>query len=303
MHCPFHGGQDTPSFSISKEMGIYFCFNPSCNESGNLVTLVKHVLNVKDYPALRLIAKHKNATDTILPEMQIKPPKFTAFDQGKLDELKKNFWLSNKALNYMRGRKFDDETLDYFDVGYSIKRDMIIVPMHDPTGVPIGLVARSIDTKNFSHSVGLEKSKTMWNYHRAKSKDSVIIAEASFDAMRIHQAGYPNVVALLMGSITKSHIEQINKTFNEVIIMTDNDKLQYYEGCRKCAKECLGHSPGRQLGQSIADKISSQVKWACSGNEIYPHEAKDAGDMSQSEIKHCIESALVDFEYQQMLQS
>jgi DNA primase len=61
-----------------------------------------------------------------------------------------------------------DETLGYFRIGYSAKRDAIMVPMHNPDGLPIGVIGRSIAGKDFKNSKGLPKNKTAWNFHRAK---------------------------------------------------------------------------------------------------------------------------------------
>jgi hypothetical protein len=40
------------------------------------------------------------------------------------------------------------------------------------------------------------------------------------------------------------------------------------------------------------------ILWASySYGKIYPHEAKDAGDMTEDEIKQCIKNAVSDIEY------
>lgn len=84
----------------------------------------------------------------------------------------------------------------HFDLGYSKNMDMVTVPVHSPDGTPIGLVGRSIKGKSFKNSTNLPKSKTLFNIHRAKKiGDHVIVVESSFDAIRVHQAGFPNVVA------------------------------------------------------------------------------------------------------------
>jgi len=66
--------------------------------------------------------------------------------------------------------------------------------------------------------------------------------------------------------------------------MTDNDKA------------------GRILGSTIAGKLRNKnILWAkYDNNIIYPHSAKDVGDMTDDEIKQCIKNAIPHFEYANM---
>ena len=56
---------------------------------------------------------------------------------------------------------------------------------------------------------------------------------------------------------------------------------------------------GRELGYSIANKLRNKdILWASyEYGKIYPHDAKDAGDMTEEEIKACIKNAVSDIEY------
>jgi 5S rRNA maturation endonuclease (ribonuclease M5) len=58
-------------------------------------------------------------------------------------------------------------------------------------------------------------------------------------------------------------------------------------------------SAGRALGNTIANKLKNKnVLWAkYDHNIIYPHSAKDVGDMTDEEIKQCIKNAIPHFEY------
>ena len=248
----------------------------------------------------------------------VKAPEFEEFPQSVLDGAVASF-KGSIAEEYMKSRGFTDETLEYFGVGYSAKQNMVIVPMHDPKGMPIGLIGRtpSATEKRFKNSTNLPKSKTAWNFHRAKrTGDTVIVCEASYDAMRIHQAGYPNVVALLGGHVTPYHIEQLGRTFSTIILMTVFDKKQYRPNCRVCKNEtfkagevrCKGHRPGRDLGRSIADALShKRILWATYDDKVVfptnPLEgvrdkpAKDASDMTDEEIRQCLRNAVSHVEY------
>jgi DNA primase len=312
--CPFHGNTDTPAFAVSKTQGLYICFNPSCEVSGRLVDLVVGLQHINALRAELFIAKRKNSSAVYERKEAVNPTKFEEWSQAKLDELSENFWNTPVAVDYMHGRGFEDETLRYFGVGFSpsttsssgkVRQAMVTVPMHDFKGMPIGLVGRSLVGKEFKNSLHLPKKYTCWNVHRArKASGTVIIVESTFDAMRLHQAGYPNVIALLGGSFSDYHADQINRYFNTVVIMTDfeqkeEDIINYGAGCRKCGGRCRGHRPGRDLGRSIARRLTGKkVLWAAYDDAcVYPHMAKDVGDLTDDEIRQCLRNSVTNLQY------
>lgn len=308
--CLFHRNNYTPSLSVSRVKGTYVCFNPSCGVSGGLVDLVMRLTERNEFAALRLIAKKAGETEQAfkdaLAESMTVQPKFVEFPQTTLDKLYQGMLESERAQQYMTGRKFELDTLQHFEVGYSANKDMVTVPMHDPKGMPIGLIGRSIEGKQFHNSVNLPKSKTVWNVHRARSaSDTIILVEASFDGMRIHQSGFPNVGALLGGTLSREQILLLDKYFNKIIIMTDNDQKKFNDSCAKCRKRglglCAGHQPGLDLGFSIAGALHKKsVMWASHKyGERFPHDAKDPGDLTDDEIKTCIRNAVPHFEFNQ----
>lgn len=307
--CPFHGNRHTPSFSVSHTKGLYLCFNPSCDASGTILELVKEISHRNDYEALRFIESCRNESapdfEDELAALLDEKPEFVPFPQSKLDEMHDVMGgiYAMGATEYLASRGIGREQIDYFKIGYSEIQDMIIVPVHSPDGIPVGLVGRGIHEKTFKNSRNLPRSKTLFNIHRAKRYGgTVVICEASFDAIRVHGAGYPNVVATLGGYISKDNIANLNRFFNRIIIMTDNDDPEKHiaQNCRKCYPEtCKGHNPGRDLGMSIAKALpNKQIDWAMfDSNTVYPHGAKDAGDMTDDEIRQCIKNAVSHVEY------
>lgn len=285
--CPFHGNRHTPSFSVSHQKGLYLCFNPSCGASGTIVELVKQLTKRNEYEALRFIisaqaeavANFEDELNEILDER----PEFDEFSQDTLDRLHEQ--INDRAREYLNSRGISDESIEHFRLGYSASQDMVIVPVHSPEGIPVGLVGRSIEGKSFKNSTGLPRNKTMFNIHRARRESgTVVVVESSFDAIRVHQSGYPNVIASLGGSMSKINLSNINRNFSKVIIMTDADQA------------------GRELGKTIANSLKNkEVLWASYSNDIlYPHDAKDVGDMTEQEIRTCIVNALADYEYRML---
>ena len=56
---------------------------------------------------------------------------------------------------------------------------------------------------------------------------------------------------------------------------------------------------GRALGMTISNKLKNKdILWASyQYGKIYQHDAKDAGDLTDEEIKACIKNAVSDIEY------
>lgn len=296
-----------PAFEVDKTNGLYCCFNPSCAAAGTLEQLAYRVKGTNTFEFQRLVVEHRMPAYDMLQKLrEQKPAEFNQFPEEPVQRMEQAMWHSVSGLNaqhYMHGRGFNDETLKHFGIGYSDKQDMVIVPMHDPKGMLIGFIGRSINGKRFKNSDGLPKSKTAWNYHRAKLHgDTVIVVESSFDAMRIHQAGYPNVVALLGGSLSSHHIEQLDKTFSTIVIMTDFDLLIRDSYCSKCHGKCRGHRPGRDLAWSIARSLPhKKIRWAVWDDfEVYPDGAKDASDLSDDYIASMLRAPITSLEYQML---
>ena len=285
-YCPFHSNRHTASCCINKSSGAWLCFNPSCGESGTLVELVRRVLHKNDFEAIRFISAQEkevlNNFDEVMAGIFEDKPDFEEFPENTLKDLYNGLVKSETAREYFKSRGIDMSSMTHFSLGYSEKQNMVTVPVHSPDGIPIGVVGRSIEGKSFKNSTNLPKSKTLFNVHRAKRIGSnVIVVESSFDAIRVHQAGFPNVVATLGGFLSTEQHSILNRYFNRITVMTDADLA------------------GRELGLSIANRLKNKdLLWASyEYGKIYPHDAKDAGDMTDEEIKSCIKNAVSDIEY------
>ncbi len=239
-----------------------------------------------DFESMRFISSKETEAlenfDELLNDAVSDKPVFEEFPYETLVKLNDDLVTEWKAQRYFESRGITMESGKYFNLGYSKNMDMVTVPVHSPDGMPIGIVGRSIEGKSFKNSTNLPKSKTLFNIHRAKKiGGNVIVVESSFDAIRVHQAGFPNVVATLGGFLSTEQQHLLNRYFNKILIMTDSDLA------------------GRQLGLSIANKLKMKdLLWASyEYGKIYPHDAKDVGDMTDEEIKACIKNAVSDIEY------
>src|SRR5260370_34393643 len=102
-----------------------------------------------------------------------------------------------------------------------------VIPIHNENGVLVAYVGRSIDGSEPKYKVptGFSKSAVLFNLPRlqvVKGSDVVIVVEGFFDCMKVHQAGFPNVVAL-MGSSMSDAQENFLHPFTHVILLFDGD--------------------------------------------------------------------------------
>jgi DNA primase len=285
--CPFHHNTDSPAFAASYTKGLYICYNQNCNSSGTILDLVMKLTNRNNFEAMRFISSNK-LTDSQKLEEELKEllddkPEFEEFSSEVLRSLHEG--LTNEAKEYYAKRHINSDAIDYFNLGYSQKQGMVTVPLHSPDGIPVGVIGRSVEGKSFKNSPNLPRNKTMFNLHRAKREGgTIIVVESSFDVIRLWQAGFPNAVATLGGSISDLNINHLNKYSSTIIIMTDND------------------GAGKALGNTIANKLKNKnVLWAKYNYDcLYPRQAKDVGDLTDEEIKQCIKNAIPHFEYANM---
>jgi DNA primase len=258
--CPFHNNSRTPAGEVHKENGLFFCF--SCQKTATLIEVVMHSSGRSYFEAARFI-KSKEGETNLEAEVQKQlyaKPEFLPFDEVVLKRLYNGLLVSDRAKNYFKYRKINSDSWSKFSLGYSIKQDMVTVPVHSPDGMPIGFVGRSVEGKEFKNTPGLPKAKTLFNLHRVKTSDNVYIVESSFDSIRLDQVGIPSV-ATLGANVSKAQVELLQKYFNNVIVVADNDEA------------------GGNMKDRIIEKLGSRVSVIKLDTKY-----KDIGDMDDDAI-------------------
>lgn len=303
--CPFHRNTDSPSFSVAKDTGLYLCFSPICDERGTLEKLVSIITRSNPFEVKRIIINRETEREPI--ETQVSDlldgkKDLPTFSQDTMNRMVDDLWGSKGERYMVDKRKINPKTLSYFGIGYSIRNDLVTIPLHDWKGNLVGIIGRSTEGKKFKNSDKLPTSKTLFNVHRAKKlQGPLVIVEAAMSAMRIHQAGYPKVVATNGGFFTEHHKLLIDRYFDEIIIMTDDDNPDDHTAllCRKCDNTCMGHNPGHALGEKIVKDLShKRIRWASYGHHvIYPNGAKDPDELEDHEIMTCINNSINSIEW------
>lgn len=222
-----------------------------------------HTTNRSYFESVRFIKSKEqvsNLEDEINKQLIVKPD-YVQFDELMIKRLATQALESPRATRYFNGRQINQESMKKFSLGFSEKQDMVTVPVHAPDGLPVGFVGRSVEGKEFKNTPGLPKAKVLFNLHRIKSADRVYVVESSFDAIRLDQCGFP-AVATLGANVSNFQIDLLQKYFNNIIVIADNDEA------------------GGNMKTRIQEKLGSKVS-VIQLNKEY----KDIGDMSDDDIK------------------
>lgn len=256
VYCQYHDNRRTASAEVDKTSGLFYCF--SCRATTDLPHLVMKATGKNYFEALRLIGSNdydiSKEVDRLLD--QHIPAEF---DQIVVDRLHADVW--GRGSDYLNSRGITDKSIKELELGYSRKQDMVTVPVHSPTGVLWGFVGRSIEGKVFKNNKGLEKKLTLFNMHRVWTSSRVFVVESSFDAIRMWQLGIP-AVATLGSGISIEQIELLKRTFDEIILIPDND------------------GPGK-AGDIMTRKLLKEIPYA---DILYLDGAHDVGDLSDDDL-------------------
>lgn len=259
--CPFHGNHRTPAGEVDKSSGIFFCF--SCHKACDLVELIMHTSGRTYFESVRYIKNKETAStieDDINKQLLVKP-EFVEFDEFTVKRLNNAALESPRAARYYQGRLITKESVRKFQLGYSETKDMVTIPIHTPDGMCVGFVGRSIEGKDFKNTPKLPKSKVLFNLHRVKASRTVYVVESSFDAIRLDQCGMP-AVATLGASVNGTQIELLQRYFNDIIVIADNDEA------------------GGNMKDKLVEKLGSRVTVLQLDKQY-----KDIGDMDDESIK------------------
>ncbi len=259
--CPYHNNNRTPAGEVSKEYGLFFCFG--CQTTKGLTELIMHTTGRTYFESVRYIKSKEVQTDleAVINKALYAAPDFIQYDELLVKRLNKQALESPRAMSYYEGRRITQESIIKFDLGYSEKQDSVVIPIQSPDGMTIGFVARTIEGKEFKNTPGLPKSKILFNLHRVKSSKVVYVVESSFDAIRLDQVGFP-AVATLGANVSSSQTKLLEKYFNNVVLVADND----------------------EAGSIMADRLTERLGSLITVVRL-DKQYKDIGDMNDEAIR------------------
>jgi DNA primase len=261
IYCPYHNNSRTPAGEVAKDSGLFFCFG--CQTTKNLEEFIMFTTGRSYFETARYIKSKETETniESVVNKTMYAAPDFVQYDEVLIKRLNNQALESPKAMRYYAGRYITEDSVKKFSLGYSEKQDMVTIPVHSPDGMTIGFVGRSVEGKEFKNTPGLPKSKILFNLHRVKTSSIIYVVESSFDAIRLDQVGFP-AVATLGANVSASQMKLLEKYFNNVVLVADNDEA------------------GKIMKDKLVEKLGSLVS-VINIDKKY----KDIGDMDDDAIR------------------
>ena len=262
VYCPYHNNSRTPAGEVAKDSGLFFCFG--CQTTKNLEEFIMFTTGRTYFETARYIKSKETETniEAVVNKAMYAPPDFVQYDEVLIKRLNNQALESPRAMRYYSGRSITEESVKKFSLGFSEKQDMVTIPVHSPDGMTIGFVGRSVEGKEFKNTPGLPKSKVLFNLHRVKTSSIIYVVESSFDAIRLDQVGFP-AVATLGANVSSSQMKLLEKYFNNVVLVADNDEA------------------GKIMKDKLIEKLGSLVS-VINIDKKY----KDIGDMDDDAIRN-----------------
>lgn len=260
-YCPFHSNKNTPAFTINKNTGLWICFNESCNSKGTLSILAEKlnknfVEQVRDYTEDEIIK-------ILFPKEK---------EEIDMDIIKIDYERDLDKIQYLIDRGYSPAILKFFEIGFSEKKNRVVIPVRNENFKAIGFIGRSIDNTDpkYLYTKGFKRAGVLFNLQNAKAYDSVIVVEGSLDAIKVHQSGFPNVVSTLGSNVTDTQTDLLKKNFTKILIFSDQDEA------------------GNGMRRDIMESCPEKDLWIVP----YPGDEKDPGELSEDQIRTAIQSSI-----------
>ena len=238
---PTHGSeQSRESFGVDTGRNVWACHSASCYQArhgkvgGNILDLVAgmEACSIRE-AALRLSAWMDAPGEARLSDQLVSKGKRAGRSHQELPRL--SFTLRLQWHPYLEQRGIQWPTAAWFGVGYyagsGFLRGRMVFPIHNERGELVAYAGRSMDGREprYLFPPGFRKSQVVFNLHRAvesaaRQRGVAIVVEGFFDCLKVYQAGYGNVVALMGASVSERQSELLDTYFRELVVMLDGDE-------------------------------------------------------------------------------
>lgn len=240
--CPFHD-DTTPSFRMNTVNGLYICY--ACGAKGNLRQFLMNLgmnsgqIERKYGRTVQEAQRSKKAAPNPL-----KPNVVSS------DPLPEEFLglFTREYSKALLDQGFEEETLDFFQVGFDKHHMRITYPIRDLEGNLVGISGRSVveDSDNRYKVYDKEyevwglperhtaKSSYLWNGHNLLPYISfdaqlklVVLVEGYKACMWVWQSGIKEVLALQGAKMSKDQKWILQRLGCQVCMMLDNNEAGY----------------------------------------------------------------------------
>jgi DNA primase len=257
--CPIHGGNNPSQFRVDTEKNLWNCFS-ECKHGGNVLDFIekKEEVSIHDaaikacewfnIPLEEVKSNGNSAPETgehAAPAPAAKPkpaaaPVSKPEDNAPNPPLKFKLEKLDRSHPYFAERGISQETVIDFGLGYftgdkGLMVGYVVIPVHNIKGEVVAYAGRwpgepPEGKPKYKLPTGFRKGQEVFNLDRAikeMTERPLVIVEGFFDAIKLHQLGYRNVVALMGSTMTAAQEELIRRNTNansHVVVMFDEDE-------------------------------------------------------------------------------
>jgi DNA primase len=247
--CPIHleGGDDAFHASLTKN--AFRCFY--CGKQGNVLDFVAAMEQCSIRQAALLLQERFGVSSAkVESEAENGKAKLVPKKEGGNPLLRFRLQGVNLSHPYLAQRGIAAPTARHFGVGFyagpGLMKGRIVIPIQDERGRTVAYAGRSLDAQvpRYKLPVGFRKSEVLFNLHRAAAcgRDEVVVVEGFFDCMKVHQAGFASVVALMGATLSATQETLLRGRFGRVVLAMDGDP------------------PGQRAAKTIAAQLTGKCR-------------------------------------------
>jgi DNA primase len=239
--CPLHGGEGRETFHVNAAEQVFHCF--SCGAGGSVLDLVAKIEGCGLREAALKLSEWGSVTDHVA---QLRKTTVTK-KINPVPPLRFQLRGVNVRHPYLASRGIREATAREFGIGFyagpGLMSQRLVIPMDDEAGRLVGYCGRSLDGSEprYRFPAGFAKSQVLFNLHRAVAtrQATAIVVEGFFDCLKVYQAGFGAVVALMGSALYAPQRRLLLQRFRQVVLMLDGD------------------APGRRAAAVVSERLSA----------------------------------------------
>jgi DNA primase len=263
--CPIHGGDNPTAFRVHLGRNLWRCFT-HCG-GGDTIELIRRIHRCSYAQA----ARHLYRLTEDLPLHIARTPRTS--DCSSFKPFTRTIVLDPQTYFLQSIKKITPVTARFFEAGTtrssSFLRNTVAVRLHDIQGRPLGYCARLLLADHIARfgkwrfPKYFPKANILYNAHRAERfrHEGIIVVECPWAAMRLSQAGIPNVVSLLGTQLFDDQINWLSQAPGSLLLLD-------------------GDSAGRDASARIAESLRARTT-------VYTHllpDNKEPEDLSDDSL-------------------
>lgn len=227
--CPLHSGEGRETFHVDTAGQVFHCF--SCQAGGSVIDLVMAIEGCGSRQAAERLSSWSMAS-AVEVEPWSPPVKATVTKKREFTAALP-FRLRGVDVHhpYLRKRGIDQATATEFGIGFydgpGLMHNRLVIPIENQLGELVGYCGRALDGSEprYRFPQRFPKSQLLFNFHRAAARNApqVIVVEGFFDCLKVYQAGFPGVVAIMGSAMSQRQLELLVHSFRRIRLMLDGD--------------------------------------------------------------------------------